>query len=171
MRQLVVGLFLLAGFAWPQEALRLEASVEAMGSTFSVVLYGDDRERMEGAVEAASAEVRRLDRMLSNYRPNSEWSRVNREAAAGPVRVSEELFNLLAACQEYSRRSEGAFDISVGALMKVWGFYRGEGRLPGREEVAGALKKAGYVTRDPRIKERKKYGQRGARARFQFSKR
>ncbi|MEK7409757.1 MAG: FAD:protein FMN transferase [Acidobacteriota bacterium] len=140
----MVGLFLLAGPAWPQEPLRLEASVEAMGSTFSVVLYGDNRERMEGAVEAAFAEVRRLDRMLSNYRPNSEWSRVNREAAAGPVRVSEELFNLLAACQEYSRRSEGAFDISVGALMKVWGFYRGDGRLPGREEVAGALKQAGY---------------------------
>lgn len=38
-------------------------------------------------------------------------------------------------------------------------------------ELRGLLKKAGYVTRDARIKERKKYGQRGARARYQFSKR
>jgi len=147
MKQNVVVLFLLAVFAplgVSFEDLRLEASVEAMGSTYSLVLYGEDRSRLEGASEDAFEEVRRLDRMLSNYRPESEWSEVNRHAAERPVKVSEELFQLLAACVDYSRQSEGAFDISVGPLMKIWGFYKGSGHLPHRAEVRGALTKVGY---------------------------
>jgi FAD:protein FMN transferase len=147
MKQIVVVLFLLAVFAplgASLEELRLEASVEAMGSTYSLVLYGEDRSRLEAASEDAFEEVRRLDRMLSNYRPESEWSEVNRHAAERPVKVSAELFQLLSACAEYSRQSEGAFDISVGPLMKVWGFYKGTGHLPHRAEVGGALTKVGY---------------------------
>src|SRR5216117_284681 len=147
MKQIVVVLFLLAVFgplASSSEELRLEASVEAMGSAYSLILYGEDRARLEAASEDAFEEVRRLDRMLSNYRPASEWSEVNRHAAERPVKVSVELFQLLSACVEYSRESEGAFDISVGPLMKVWGFYKGTGHLPHRAEVRGALTKVGY---------------------------
>jgi thiamine biosynthesis lipoprotein len=115
-----------------------------MGSAYSLVLYGEDRGRLEAASEDAFEEVRRLDRMLSNYRPASEWSEVNRHAAERPVMVSVELFQLLSACVEYSRQSEGAFDISVGPLMKVWGFYKGSGHLPHRAEVRGSLTKVGY---------------------------
>ena len=61
---------------------RLEVSAEAMGTTFSLVLVGPDRASLEGAATAAFEEVHRLDRLLSNYRPNSEWSAVNRLAAA-----------------------------------------------------------------------------------------
>jgi thiamine biosynthesis lipoprotein len=82
--------------------------------------------------------------MLSNYKPDSEWSDVNRDAAVHPVHVSAELFQLLAACQEYSRLGEGAFDISVGPLMKVWGFYKGTGHLPHRAEVLAAMQVVGY---------------------------
>jgi thiamine biosynthesis lipoprotein len=54
------------------------------------------------------------------------------------------LFQLLAACVEYSRESDGAFDITVGPLMKVWGFYKGSGHLPHRAEVRGAMAHVGY---------------------------
>jgi thiamine biosynthesis lipoprotein len=149
-------LFLLAGPAvWSgaaggaaqsagQELLRLEKTADAMGSTYTIELYGIDRVKMEAAADAAFDEVRRLDDMLSNYRPESEWSEVNRQAAAKPVEVSPELFKLFSACLEYSRESEGAFDISVGPLMKVWGFYKGTGHLPHRPEVAAALAKTGW---------------------------
>jgi thiamine biosynthesis lipoprotein len=60
------------------------------------------------------------------------------------VRVSPELFGLLSACDQYSRRSEGAFDITVGPLMKVWGFYKDTGHLPHRAQVAAALTRVGY---------------------------
>lgn len=147
MKQIVVVLFLgglALGVCRAGELLRLESSLDAMGSPYSVVVYGEDRVRMEAAVEEAFEEVRRLDRMLSNYRPDSEWSHVNRWGAERPVRVSGELFELLRACQEYSRRSEGTFDITVGPLMKVWGFYKGSGHLPHRAEVREALARVGY---------------------------
>ncbi|HUK19460.1 MAG TPA: FAD:protein FMN transferase [Bryobacteraceae bacterium] len=142
-------LFLLAaargpGTAASQELLRLQKSADAMGSTYTVELYGYDRVKMEAAADAALEEARRLDELLSNYKPESEWSQVNRLAAERPLRISPELFQLLSACVEYSRRSEGAFDISVGPLMKVWGFYKGTGHLPHRAEVAAAMAKVGY---------------------------
>jgi thiamine biosynthesis lipoprotein len=115
-----------------------------MGATFTVSLYGTGRTAMETAADAALAEAQRLDALLSNYRPESEWSTVNRTAAGGPVKISAELFELLAACQEYSRASEGAFDITVGPLMKIWGFYKSSGHLAPQSEVDAALRKIGY---------------------------
>ncbi len=70
------------------ELLRLEASANAMGATYSVVLYDQDRNKMEAAADDAFAEARRLDALLSNYQPESEWSKVNRDAASYPVAVS-----------------------------------------------------------------------------------
>jgi FAD:protein FMN transferase len=144
--QNVLVLFLLALPAayGQQELLRLEKSADAMGSTYSIALYGYDRVKMEAAVDAAFDEVRRLDELLSNYQAGSQWSEVNRNAALKPVRVSPELFELLSACVEYSWESEGAFDITVGPLMKVWGFYKGSGHLPHKPEIAAALAKVGY---------------------------
>src|SRR5215472_14418975 len=147
MKQFVVVLFLPAVLVWNAaraELLRLESSADAMGSAYSLVLYGEDRARLEGASEDALDEARRLDRLLSNYRPESEWSRINREAAEHPVKAPSELFQLLAACVEYSKESEGTFDISVGPLMKVWGFYKGTGHLPHRAGVWSALNLIGY---------------------------
>lgn len=123
---------------------RVEGRVDAMGTSFSIVAYGPDRQRLQSIVAEGLEEARRLDEMLSNYKPGSEWSLVNRQAADRPVQVSAELFQLLSTCLKYSRESEGAFDISVGPLMKLWGFYKGTGHLPHRAEVRGALNLVGY---------------------------
>ena len=127
-----------------RELLRLQESADAMGTTYSVALYGYDRNQMLAAMEAAFEELRRLDGMLSNYRAGSDLSQVNRFAAERPVKVTPEFFELLERCLEYSRESEGAFDISVGPLMKVWGFYKGSGRLARQNDVDQALRKTGY---------------------------
>ena len=145
LKPFVVVLFLSAALAADgPELLRLEKTGDAMGAMYSIVLYGYDRAKMDAATDAAFEEVGRLDGMLSNYRAESEWSEVNRRAAEEPVKVSPELFQLLSACVAYSRESEGAFDITVGPLMKLWGFYKGSGRLPRGAEVAAALPKIGY---------------------------
>jgi FAD:protein FMN transferase len=148
MKRIVVALLLILGLAAAPvakpELVRAEGSVDAMGSSYSVVIYGSDRERLQATVAQALEEARRLDQLLSNYQPESEWSQVNRFGADRPVEVSSELFELLSACVEYSRESEGAFDITVGPLMKVWGFYKGTGHLPHRAEIRGALGKVGY---------------------------
>jgi thiamine biosynthesis lipoprotein len=154
MKQFVLILLLAAAVVQAAETLRLEDSQDAMGTSYSVVLYGTDAFRMRAASEQTFEEVRRLERMLSNYRKESEWSEINRDAAARPVRVPEELYNLIAACVDYSRRSEGTFDITVGPLMKLWGFYKGSGRMPHAAEIRVAMSQIGYrnIILDPKEK-------------------
>jgi thiamine biosynthesis lipoprotein len=151
---LVLGLLSSVCQVHAGEMLRLESSAEAMGSTYSIVLYDEDRDRMETAAEAAFDEARRLDGLLSNYKPGSAWSQVNQFAAERPVEVPQDLFDLLSACVNYSRKSDGAFDITVGPLMKVWGFYKGSGHLPARGEVKKALASVGYknILLDPKAR-------------------
>lgn len=147
MRKLTATLFLLSAFASPagvQPLLRMERSAPAMGTTYTIDIYGRDTGVMQAAAVGALEEAGRIDRMLSNYRPESELSRVNEQAADQPVKISQELFDLLSACVEYSRRSQGAFDMTVGPLMKVWGFYKDSGHLPHRAEVRAALGHVGY---------------------------
>ena len=124
--------------------LRVEKSTDAMGTTFSVVLYGSDQASMNQVVDAAFEEARRLDALLSNYRPASEWSRINREAATHPVAVSPELFRLLSDCIEYSRTSEGTFDLTVGPLMRAWGFFGGGRHVPSPDQIHEVLELVGY---------------------------
>lgn len=148
---LVAGLSAVAASQPKPELKKVERSINAMGTTFTVDMYGTNVGQMQSASEQAFDEVKRLDQMLSNYIPDSELSRVNAEAGDHPVAVSKEFFDLLAACAEYSRKGEGSFDITVGPLMKVWGFYKGSGHLPHRAEIREALDHIGYqnVELDP----------------------
>jgi FAD:protein FMN transferase len=115
-----------------------------MACTYTIVAYGADAQILRQATRAAFDEVDRIDRLMSHYKPASPLSRLNREAAQHPVATDPELYDFLAECLRYSRVSEGAFDITVGALMKAWGFFRGEGRLPTAAELAAARARTGY---------------------------
>jgi thiamine biosynthesis lipoprotein len=127
------------------EPFRLEENAAAMGSACSIILYGDDPGRMKEAIFAAFEELRRIEALLSIYIPASEWSEINRSAALREVAVSPLVFTLLSSCRSYSIQSEGAFDITVGPLMKAWGISRGTGRLPSRSELEAALLNVGYL--------------------------
>ena len=146
--QHAVLLLVLVVLGWSQtgdpDVLRYEASADCMGGVFTVTAYGKNRTKLEAAVTESLEEARRLDAMLSNYKVNSEWSQVNRQAGKSPVAVSQELFQLLEACLQYSRQSEGTFDITVGPLMRRWGFFKGSGRFPHRSEIRTAMAAVGY---------------------------
>jgi FAD:protein FMN transferase len=115
-----------------------------MGTIFSVEIYGTNPQQLTRAADDSLAEARRIDRMLSNYRAESELSRLNAQAARNAVEVSPELFELLAECIRVSDASEGTFDITVGPLMKVWGFYKDSGHMPVPADLAQARQRIGY---------------------------
>jgi thiamine biosynthesis lipoprotein len=121
-----------------QEARRL------MWTTFEIVAYGRDRARLTEAANAAFEEIDRLDRQMSNYSETSELTYINRNAARSEVIVDKELFDFLKQSVEYSRATEGAFDITVGPLMKAWGFFKGQGRVPKSDELALVMAQVGY---------------------------
>jgi thiamine biosynthesis lipoprotein len=116
----------------------------SMGSAYAIVAYGTEAGTLAEAAEAALDEVDRIDRLMSHYKPESPLSRLNREAGRGPVAVEAELFDFIAESLRYGRESDGAFDITVGPLMKAWGFFRGEGRLPKESELAEVKGRIGY---------------------------
>ena len=135
---LVLGIALLTTADARQQLYRHEATRMSMGCVYAIEAYGPDAEALPRAVEAAFAEVDRIDRLMSHYKADSPLSRVNREAAQHPVTVDPELFDFIAAAMRYNRDSGGAFDITVGPLMKAWGFFRGEGHVPSAPDLAAA---------------------------------
>jgi FAD:protein FMN transferase len=126
-------------------------SRQAMGTTFTIYLYAADGEQASAYFDAAFEEIERLDEALSNYRASSELSRINRMAGQEPVTTDPEIFQLLERSLAYGRRSGGAFDITVGPLMRAWGFFRGEGSYPGADDLAKARASVGWqhVVLDP----------------------
>lgn len=133
------------GTAWGMPQLeRLESSAVVMGSEFRIACYAPTRRAAAGAITAAFDEVRRVDAFLSHYKPDSELSRINREAAGKDVKVTREMADLLKRCLRYSQESEGAFDITVGSLVKAWGFYKGHGHMPSAWTLWWARRSSGY---------------------------
>jgi FAD:protein FMN transferase len=115
-----------------------------MACLYSIVAYGNDRDATRRTLDASLDEVDRIDRLMSHYREDSPLSRINREAARAPVAVDRELFDFLSVALQYSAESNGAFDVTVGPLMKAWGFFRGEGRFPTSDELSRARGATGF---------------------------
>ena len=116
-----------------------------MGSTFTIYLYTHDQTKADEVFEAAFDEIERVEEVLSNYRPSSELSRINRMAATEATTTDPEVFKLLETSFEYSRLSNGAFDITVGPFMRAWGFFRKNGRYPTRDELSHARAEVGWT--------------------------
>ena len=141
----------LAQAAPPTQPLqRYEASRMSMACLYAIEAYGPDAAALPRIVEDAFDEVDRIDRLMSHYKADSPLSRLNRDARRGPAPVERELFDFIAEAMRYSRESDGAFDITVGPLMKAWGFFRGDGRVPSPDELAVARRSVGsrHVTLD-----------------------
>lgn len=115
-----------------------------MGTTFTIYLYSPDHDTAAAEFSAAFDEIERIEEALSNYRASSELSRINRLAGEQPVTTDPEVFHLLQTSFDYSRRSAGAFDITVGPLMRAWGFFRENGRYPSDVELAHARASVGW---------------------------
>ena len=100
-----------------------------MATRFELLLSGGEEVFLRAAGEEALREVERMEALLSFYRPDSEISHFNRRAGRVPLQVSPPLFYLLRKCQEFSRLTDGAFDVTVGPLMRAWRFMQESGSI------------------------------------------
>jgi thiamine biosynthesis lipoprotein len=116
----------------------------AMGTTVEILLYASTRDRAAELFEAAFQEIERVEAALSTYRSTSEISRINTTAAHRPVVTDPEVFGLIARALEYGRRTGSAFDVTVGPLMKAWGFFLGDGHYPSADDLSEARAKVGW---------------------------
>src|ERR1700751_3003752 len=99
-----------------------------MGTEFSLYIYAGSKEEADAEATSVFYEVDRMEDLLSNYRENSELSRINRLAATQTVTTDPETVEFLSAALHWSAFSDGAFDITVGKLRTAWGVFRKRGR-------------------------------------------
>jgi len=113
-----------------------------MGTAVRVELWHDDAAAARAAMSAVMDEMHRIDASMSPYKPGSELSRINREAAHKPVTISQEMFDLLTRSIEFSKLSGGAFDITFSSVGYLYD-YR-EHVKPTDQQIAQALPGINY---------------------------
>jgi thiamine biosynthesis lipoprotein len=132
---------------------RFEFTQIQMGMPFKVVLYAPDADSANAAARAVYARIRQLNGIMSDYDPESELMQLCQTAGSGKaVPVSRDLLAVLSHSLALSRKSDGAFDITVGPLVRLWRKARKAKVFPKAEELAAALAVVGY--RNIRLDER-----------------
>jgi len=114
-----------------------------MGTVVQITVAHPDEGIARKALESAFEEIRRAEKLLSSYLPESEVSAVNLRAAREAVPVSEEVLEIIDRALEASRSSGGAFDVTVGPLMEQWNFDSG-GTVPAENDLEAALALVGF---------------------------
>jgi FAD:protein FMN transferase len=108
-----------------------------MGTSIEVQAFGGDEATRRAAIDEAFAAFAEIDRLMSNYRDDSELALLNRNGARDAVTVSEPMFAVLEGARRVSTVSNGAFDITVGPLVRLWGFHDKTPHAPTEAELAG----------------------------------
>ena len=138
---MILGLVLLLATAHAEDLRRFEAVEPHMGTLVSIRLYASNAVIAQRALEKAFTRIRELDNVFSDYNPESEVSRL---IAGKAVATGPDLLAILPIAEQISKETEGAFDVTVGALTQLWRETRKVPRLPTEEERAMALSKCGY---------------------------
>jgi thiamine biosynthesis lipoprotein len=96
-----------------------------MGTRCVVELWSEDKARGEAAITSVFDDMKRIDRLMSTWKEDTEISKVNREGSKHPVKISPELFRLLQVSAEYSELTHGAFDITYASVGYLYDFKKG----------------------------------------------
>jgi thiamine biosynthesis lipoprotein len=145
------GKILLVGLLFSEVPLRGEETLRKfhveqirMGVPFNLTFYAADEAAANNVSQRALSRIRQLDRLLSDYDPDSELMQLCAQPPGTPVAVSSELATVMEQSLEFSRRTGGAFDVSVGPLVKLWRAARRKKALPATEQLALALASVDY---------------------------
>jgi thiamine biosynthesis lipoprotein len=139
-------LLLLGACILPDEGplARYEFDEPHMGTKVRLIFYASSPEQAEQGRKAGFAVMKDVDDTMSDYKPESELSRLSRSSGKGPQPVSAPLFEILQASLHTAELSDGAFDITAGPLVRLWRRSRKEGKLPTDKEIAFARSLVDY---------------------------
>jgi len=124
---------------------------QTMGTWASLTLVTADSAAVADLAYESLVVLHRVDSLMSNWTNTSEVARINREAVAGEVVVDPEVCDVLDFALRVGRESDGAFDVTVEPLVRLWGFLGGTPRVPTQDEINAALTHTGqeHVVLDP----------------------
>ena len=115
-----------------------------MGTFARVVVVSEDPSTAKKCIQAAFAEINQVDELMSAYKSDSEISRANENAAERAVPVSESTYEVLQRSIEFSKLTDGAFDITVGPLVDLFRDAANKQVAPSEEQIAQAKAKVGF---------------------------
>lgn len=124
---------------------RFEFSQLHMGTKVSIVLYAEDTENASTASNAAFARIAELDGIMSDYKLTSELTHLSDNAGGPPAKVSDDLYRVLEAGENLARRSDGAFDVTVGPVVQLWRRTRRRHEMPEPERLTRAVALVGFA--------------------------
>lgn len=134
-----------SGSVWASSALEtLSHSEPCMGTLFTVRTVHRDESQAYAAIAAAFRRMHALDAALSDYRDDSELSELCRTGFARPFKASDHLFRVLDASLRMAQATGGAFDVTLGPLIRQWRSARKEGRLPENVAILAARARTGW---------------------------
>ena len=118
--------------------------VTLMGSRFQITLVDKDSISAEQNIDKAIAEITRIENLISEWRPETQISQVNQNAGIKPIKVDKEVFDLTKKGIYFSKLTDGAFDISIVAMDKIWKFDDSMDELPSEQAIKESVRHVGY---------------------------
>ncbi|WP_221392219.1 FAD:protein FMN transferase [Dyadobacter sp. NIV53] len=116
-----------------------------MGSPFVLTFYAKNDTLAKQAADSTFKRIQQLNDSLSDYRDGSEINKLSATSGTGKwVAVSKDLFNILAVAQDFSQKTDGSFDVTLGPVVQVWRRAVRKGYLPDKNEIKEAMEKTGY---------------------------
>lgn len=119
-------------------------TLKLMGSRFDITLVAKDSVTANALIDEAVLEIKRIEGLISSWDPGSQTTEINLNAGVRPVKVAQELFELIGRSKHISRLTDGAFDISYASIDKVWHFDGSMIEKPSKNAVALSVSKIGY---------------------------
>jgi thiamine biosynthesis lipoprotein len=123
---------------------RYESVEPHMGTLVKITVYTSGEDEARRAFRAGFDRIGELDAILSDYKPDSELSRITRIAVEGPVRVSRDLYAVLEAAQQLADSTAGAFDVTQGPVIRLWREARRSKQVPDADTLREAASRTGY---------------------------
>ncbi len=143
MRAALIAFFIL--FQANSEAQQVyKRTLKLMGSRFDITVVANNEAEGNSYIDMAVAEISRIEKLISDWDPNSQVSEITRQAAIKPVKVDKEVFDLIDRSIKISELTSGAFDISYASMDKIWKFDGSMTKKPTEEEIKRSVEKIGY---------------------------
>lgn len=135
--------FIISGFSSNAQVLR-KRSTMLMGGRFEISIVASDSLSAEQNIDEIIAEISRIENLISDWKPTSQVSEVNQNAGIRAVKVDKELFELTKRALQFSKITNGAFDISFAAMDRIWKYDGSMTQMPTPEAIKKSVEKVGY---------------------------
>ncbi len=118
--------------------------LKLMGSRFEITVVAKDSIEASSYIDLAITEISRIEALISSWDENSQTSKINLNAGIQPVKVNQELFDLIERSIKISELTDGAFDISYASMDRIWKFDGSMTQMPSEIDIKNSVAKVGF---------------------------